>query len=497
MVTSGELMFAARYFGPPDRKKKDQLGRSRVNCGLVVALVAGAGYAVSRLTVVNGESANVLFYSNTKKDPVVKEKEALRFWGNPSDEMRFFELEEASLGGRTPKCPRVFIYDLAPELTDWRPSTATVNRSHQEVITVPSVAVDENANLMEVIMTRLANSKRCLATDPTEADLFLVPLLPKAKHWSDWIQLCSSPVLQGRRFDRELPHLTSENARRHVFVYPRVGYQPRCTGWWTTPMPAILASFARVAVGGYEEFLGDFQRGKTLKTTPKVHKNPELLVPRLVSAPYVANVRFSTTTIPKENDDITRSFLFHYSGTAHGSEKSIHLRTALQAACDTNPSKCGTAQTPDRRQAREAFEIPLEKRLTATLEMRNATFCLQPPGLTPGRSSIMTALLLGCIPVLFAKEQDRLWPLHLGPWLNDARVFISADKVLQDSYHVVKALTAISPDRIHHMRTAIRRHARRLQYALDDMPDDALEVLLRGLRAAAVSDPVVKKKHGS
>ena len=36
-----------------------------------------------------------------------------------------------------------------------------------------------------------------------------------------------------------------------------------------------------------------------------------------------------------------------------------------------------------------------------------ATFCVEPPGLTPGRASIVTALLAGCIPVLFAPEQDR------------------------------------------------------------------------------------------
>ena len=433
------------------------------------------------LMLVKAENTTMLFYSKKKNEAKSVSKAELRFWRKSSDRKRFFKMEEASRkAGIAPPCPKVFVYDLAPELTDWRPSKATVNRS-SEVITVPSVAVDENANLMEVILTRLATSKRCLATDPTEADLFLVPVLPKIKHWQEWGRLCGSSILKGRRFDRELPYLTKENARRHVFVYPRVAYQIKCHNWWTTPMPAILASFARVAVGGCEELIGDFHRDRTVQ---RQQENPQLIIPRLVSAPYVANVRFSTTTIPITTENDERPFLFMYSGSLHGSNKSIQLRTALQAACDTNPSQCATAKSGSERR-RRTTQVELEKRLPSTLKMRNATFCPQPPGDTPGRASMMTALLLGCIPIYFAPEQDRLWPLHIGPWIKDARIFIPADKIIQDSNYFINALTAIPPNRINHMRTAIRRHARRLQYALDDMPDDALEVLLRGLRAAA------------
>ena len=48
--------------------------------------------------------------------------------------------------------------------------------------------------------------------------------------------------------------------------------------------------------------------------------------------------------------------------------------------------------------------------------MLNATFCLQPPGDSPSRKSIVDSIVLGCIPVLFAHFQPMLWPWHIGDW---------------------------------------------------------------------------------
>jgi hypothetical protein len=53
-------------------------------------------------------------------------------------------------------------------------------------------------------------------------------------------------------------------------------------------------------------------------------------------------------------------------------------------------------------------------------------------GLTPGRASIVTALLAGCIPVLFVPEQDRLWPLHWGGWREASRVMLDMHRATAD-----------------------------------------------------------------
>jgi len=421
----------------------------------------------------------------------------LSFWRSAAQRAAFFAAEEArTYDAEEPPCPRVFVYDLAPELVDWRPELpnndtekATALSSKSEV-SVPSVAVDENANLLEVIVRRLATSTRCKARSAESADLFLIPTLPRAKHWSEWSRLCET-LLEKRRLDRELPHLTPATARRHFFVYPRVAYNAKCRGWWTSPMPLALASVARVAVGGYEEFRGAFQRPKTLqKLSPDQRRRPQLLVPRLVSAPYVANVRWSSSQTTRAFSP-TRRYLFAYSGTPHGAPAAVELRLALRAACDAAPADCASASSFSAKgEAKPPFqEWPVEARLRSTLQMRNATFCPQPPGLTPGRSSIVTALLLGCVPVFFSEEQDELWPLHLGGWLRDARLFVPAHAILPDPARLFpRALRAVSAERLRHMQSAIAAHARRLQYALDDMPGDALEVLLRGLKAAAAED---------
>ncbi|KAJ8601869.1 hypothetical protein CTAYLR_002684 [Chrysophaeum taylorii] len=397
-------------------------------------------------------------------------------WASAGAEAAFWSAERRS----SRACPKVFVYELDPELGDWD------RRSTFGQTSVPGVyateGIDENANLLEVVLTRLASSERCSTRDASEAELFLVPVFPRAKHWSEWVERCEAMQREGLLQKLyALPHLREETARRHFFVLPRVGYAPKCVGWWTSPMPPLVRQFARVAVGGYEEFEGDFQRAKTLgKLTASERSRPRALVPRLVSAPYVASVRWAAArreAPPWTNTGPPRRFLFSYSGTPHGADKAVELRRALSALCEGNANLCapsGAADTADGR-------------LRSTLAKRNATFCLEPPGLTPGRASIVADLLFGCVPVLFAPEQDRLWPLHWGDWVRDSRLYVSADVLLENPNSLLETLAAVPEDAVARMRRAIADRAKAMQYATDDMPGDALEVLLRGLADSAAS----------
>lgn len=119
-----------------------------------------------------------------------------------------------------------------------------------------------------------------------------------------------------------------------------------------------------------------------------------------------------------------------------------------------------------------------------------AQFCLQPGGDTVSRKSILDALLLGCIPVLFHVGQRMQvqgpilpavchasratplsylqWPWHWREWVNDATVLFDADDVLSGRLDVPEALRAVPAARVAQMRATIARYAHRMQYSAVD-----------------------------
>ena len=183
-------------------------------------------------------------------------------------------------------------------------------------------------------------------------------------------------------------------------------------------------------------------------------------MPRLVSAPYAAR-HVQTPGVDH------RSFLWAYAATPHGSPNAKNLRLALQRACAAS-NDCADGRRGD-----------------AARHQRNATFCVEPPGLTPGRASIVTALLAGCVPVLFAPEQDRLWPLHWGGWRDASRVMLDTRRATAEPSYVGDALRAIPASAVDAMRATIHKRAGAFRYSLDDVRGDAVHVLLRGIAAAA------------
>ena len=82
-------------------------------------------------------------------------------------------------------------------------------------------------------------------------------------------------------------------------------------------------------------------------------------------------------------------------GDAHGKENAKNLRLALQQ---------GLAASNDFAAAARRRRAPTRPGL-----LRRAA------GLTPGRASIMTALLAGCIPCS-SRRAGPTWPLHWGGW---------------------------------------------------------------------------------
>ena len=224
-----------------------------------------------------------------------------------------------------------------------------------------------------------------------------------------------------------------------------MGGPRRLDGVTGTPSPRPAHRGTRVARAGYEEFAGAFQRAKTKRLSARQRAHPEALVPRLVSTPYAARHYGGTPGAA------ARRYLWAYAATPHGSPNAKNLRLALQRACAAS-NDCADGRRGD-----------------AARHQRNATFCVEPPGLTPGRASIVTALLAGCIPVLFAPEQDRLWPLHWGGWRDASRVMLDTRRATAEPSYVGDALRTIPASAVDAMRATIHKRAGAFRYSLDDV----------------------------
>ena len=113
----------------------------------------------------------------------------------------------------------------------------------------------------------------------------------------------------------------------------------------------------------------------------------------------------------------------------------------------------------------------------------HSVFCLEPLGDSPYRKSIWDSLSLGCIPVVFSLYSEITAPWHWGSWRNDSRVYIAEDELLQPNFDLIRHLRNIPREQIRRMQDAIARNAHRIQFAIDDLPFDSYETLVR--RAAS------------
>lgn len=107
------------------------------------------------------------FRSGTRIEPPLE-----LLWPEPKDQATFWAAEK----DRQRPCPLVYVYPLRTELSDFQPN-ADAERglvsTNMPGVFVANDAINENANLLEVILTRLNSSTRCSTNDPTLADLWV------------------------------------------------------------------------------------------------------------------------------------------------------------------------------------------------------------------------------------------------------------------------------------------------------------------------------------
>ena len=209
--------------------------------------VGGKLLRVVALGLAVAVSCAVAAYRASGRLGVVEELET--FWRSEAGYAAF----SAGGGGATGACPKTFVYDMPDAVVDWAPP-ADPGTAVAPGVYVRRDAVAENANLLEVILTRLAaKGAACAARDAEDAELFLIPILPKSKHWSEWVAACDQlkrSTFSPAFWRKALPHLDDETARRHFFVFPRVAYRagkgcenPNFKGSYLGRFPLVSADF--------------------------------------------------------------------------------------------------------------------------------------------------------------------------------------------------------------------------------------------------------------
>jgi len=397
--------------------------------------------------------------------------------------------------------PRVYVYDL-PEFWDLKPlkleTLRTLPAENSEIFGTRCEhgLHNEFATHMYsapiIMLWRLLRSSQYRTFDPKEADLFYVPMWPKQKSQKAWESRCDKNI--NLEVERRLKYLNEETAHRHFFIVGKghVKVGGKCNAWWKNPTGLLRRAmrFAYSSDYGTSNRTGQERYGPyVLENERDVHQlGADVLVedrqnsayPHLISIPYPSSIHVSRQSLNKRlpmdwipNKDSRRKVLVSFVGGAHTQSTFAAPRKRLRQDCAK--AEDGLCEYFNYNHANGVFTCGLHN------YMSNATFCFQPGGDSPYRKSLYDSFLVGCIPVIFSQYNAFVAPWHF--WSNhriNSMVVLNATAYVSGEFDVLAYLASIDPVRIRKIQGTIAQHAHRLQYALDDYPDDAIDIILRG-----------------
>jgi len=336
-------------------------------------------------------------------------------------------------------------------------------------------------NSFAVLLEHRLRNCPCRTTDPTTADLFFVPILPKAKKSSEWSTACAS--LSPDKILKALQHLDPNTVCRHFFAIGKGHRISTCKGWWSEP----IKDFKKMLRLSYSHASGSTRFHPYHIAPRRILKKDMKMYPNAFSVPSVTSIHLSVKDNPallpqfrflshtpltnsnnsiqeaKNNRPVLMSFL------PETNDKDSVLRTYLQRYCQKNPT-CTLFQSSQKAERIEALQ-----------SKSRSIFCLEPAGDTPQRQGIWDSLTLGCIPVLFAETNDDTSPWFWGDWKNRARVLIPTETFLDGCIDLQKLLGGMPESLVRLMQETIMNNMRKIQISIDDDPGDGIGIVLDNL----------------
>ena len=425
-----------------------------------------------------------------------------------------WEVKEPARGG----CPRVYIYDL-PEFWDYEVPLARLGSAPVEEIFGPSCGAEapneygtDQYNVPLIVMWRIMRSGRCpRAMRPEDADLFLVPTFPAAvRHAGSFRSACEGNRQHDHLLEK-LAYLDARTAHRHFFLVGKGHNSLNECDWWREPA-GLVRKFMRFAYSsaykhssprlpagtgrtGYGPLTLDDE--VTAKDISEDVGKDSARFPHLVSVPYPSSIHASrraleagdgaappppwAADVPGRHNETLAVFVGkgHEDGTFARARAPLVAECGAAADCDVlNPGLmksgfafCGASQG--------AFPY---------------TFCLEPGGDSPYRKGFYDAMLAGCIPVIFGAYNARV-----APWFvpTDGVLRLPERPYLEGNYSALGALRAVPRATVRAMQAALHAGFTKLQYAVDDVPGDAVETLLSGALAWANRREARRRQRGS
>eukprot|EP00468_Gymnochlora_sp_CCMP2014_P003565 CAMPEP_0167751604 /NCGR_PEP_ID=MMETSP0110_2-20121227/6675_1 /TAXON_ID=629695 /ORGANISM="Gymnochlora sp., Strain CCMP2014" /LENGTH=491 /DNA_ID=CAMNT_0007637127 /DNA_START=31 /DNA_END=1506 /DNA_ORIENTATION=+ len=294
--------------------------------------------------------------------------------------------------------------------------------------------------------------------DASEADIFYIPVWGTSL-WAANIWELRNTCPDGESMFMNLHELNKDTARWHFQINSDIA-MAGCYSWFLTRnfLSGVKDMQKRKLIAEKQELL---RQGARLGFDLFEFKYGPLRVSykpvNLFSIPYPSVA--SGLTFAEQSDLISevfrsreRKYLVAAVFRVHISGLNMNVRRYLLSRCK-ELKECAllTAGGPRGLHAVDYIKRYYE-----------STFCLQPEGDTPSRKAILDSMTLGCIPVLFAKLQTKLWPWHVGDW-RDIGVIIPDDEYTT----VWERLKNISSEQIEMYRNNIKLRVHRLSMRID------------------------------
>lgn len=413
---------------------------------------------------------------------------------------------------RSNACPRIFVYDLPHPFSDWNPDgkDATSEAFGKPLRRVGGTQLCDTSGYAfgAMLHYRLWHSSAYRTKDPSQADLFFVPLLTKPKRLYALGQACAAVRREGvEALEASLPHLNARTAHRHFVVLSKehvssseiTSHDANCSLWFYRPR-GLLQQALRVAYSEHQP--ASFRSSAYWPRLSAYPNSSEWEVhgsdfPNLHSMPFPgsihamqqekANASCSTlappqveVSLPKNEGPLQpwdtskpRKYAVSFVGTTYHGDKPV--RSRMQAQC----KQMGASRCVFKGFGNGAG-------LGAKHE---SDFCLEAGGDTPFRKSLADSIGMGCVPMLFHPMTDHANGLLWSKWKEAARVLVPRDAFLAGRLTIRRLVDTCPPGLLALYKKTISTNARRFQISLIDDPGDAVHMMLTGLtEIAAVAE---------
>ena len=451
--------------------------------------------------------------------------------------------------------PRVYVYDLPKPFGDFNvTATSAFGTAFGSLLKQVGGAQLRDTSgyaFAALLHYRLWNSRMYRTDDPSQADLFFVPILTAPKRTFAFRTACEEVGAKLHRLTPLLPHLNEHTARRHFVVLSKehswgddrvsTGIHSKgskCTGWFQKPT-GPWASMIRIAYSHKQPAaLVRASQYWTDRVFTREFVDADGHFPNLYSVPFPGSVHAIPTASARHVErspasvqpwDKNRRRRYAASSMGRGNHSGVAVREKPAASArhvKRAPTSVLPWDTSRRRRYAASYvgtwnhgDMAVRKKLwgqckrmgrrcitmgfahgSAMTIKGNSDFCLEAGGDTPMRKSLADSIGMGCIPMIFhpitVNANDWLW----ANWKDAALVNVPRNEFLAGRLNLSRLVETAPPQLVALMKSTLTANAQQFQISLDDDDLDAIHMILTGMQRVLQADgsmALAQAEHGT